>query len=192
MDTSLYQKNEDNDEYLIYFIKNSSNNNRNLLNMSADNLRIILGSVYDAVIIHDLEGNIVDVNTKMLEMYDLEYRDVMGKITIRDLSAVHINNDFTNIFTIWNRVLNGVDQLFEWKAKCYNSERTFDVEVYLKKMNLCDYDAILDNIRDISERKRSEETIKYLSYYDKLTGLYNRGFFEGGRLLVWIIINTYN
>jgi len=32
--------------------------------------------------------------------------------------------------------------------------------------------------RDITERKRIEENILYLSYHDKLTGLYNRAFFE--------------
>ncbi|MGE5396372.1 MAG: PocR ligand-binding domain-containing protein [Chitinophagales bacterium] len=31
---------------------------------------------------------------------------------------------------------------------------------------------------DITDRKRSEEEIKYLSFHDKLTGLYNRAFFE--------------
>lgn len=31
---------------------------------------------------------------------------------------------------------------------------------------------------DISERKQAEEDIRYLSYHDKLTGLYNRTFFE--------------
>lgn len=31
---------------------------------------------------------------------------------------------------------------------------------------------------DITERKKAEEEIKYLSFYDKLTGLYNRAFFE--------------
>ena len=32
--------------------------------------------------------------------------------------------------------------------------------------------------RDITERKRREEHIRYLSYHDVLTGLYNRAFFE--------------
>ncbi|MEN6351241.1 MAG: PAS domain S-box protein [Syntrophomonas sp.] len=31
---------------------------------------------------------------------------------------------------------------------------------------------------DISERKKAEEEIKYLSFHDKLTGLYNRAYFE--------------
>ena len=33
-------------------------------------------------------------------------------------------------------------------------------------------------IQDVTDRKRSEETIVYLSFHDQLTGLYNRRFFE--------------
>ncbi len=33
-------------------------------------------------------------------------------------------------------------------------------------------------IIDITERKRAEEQIRYLSFHDKMTGLYNRAFFE--------------
>lgn len=33
-------------------------------------------------------------------------------------------------------------------------------------------------VEDISERKKAEEEILYLSYYDQLTGIYNRRFYE--------------
>lgn len=33
-------------------------------------------------------------------------------------------------------------------------------------------------LRDITERVRAEEQIRYLSFHDKLTGLYNRAYFE--------------
>jgi len=32
--------------------------------------------------------------------------------------------------------------------------------------------------RDITERKRAEEQIRYISFHDKITGLYNRAYFE--------------
>lgn len=36
----------------------------------------------------------------------------------------------------------------------------------------------IQSIRDVSEQKKAEEKIKYLSFFDKLTGVYNRAFFE--------------
>lgn len=38
--------------------------------------------------------------------------------------------------------------------------------------------AYLVMFRDITERKQSEEKIRYLSFHDSLTGLYNRAYFE--------------
>jgi diguanylate cyclase (GGDEF)-like protein/PAS domain S-box-containing protein len=34
-------------------------------------------------------------------------------------------------------------------------------------------------VRDISERQKAEESLRYLSYHDGLTGLYNRFYFQG-------------
>jgi diguanylate cyclase (GGDEF)-like protein/putative nucleotidyltransferase with HDIG domain/PAS domain S-box-containing protein len=39
-------------------------------------------------------------------------------------------------------------------------------------------DCYVVSLRDITERKRTEDEILYLSYHDKLTGVYNRRFYE--------------
>jgi diguanylate cyclase (GGDEF)-like protein/PAS domain S-box-containing protein len=41
---------------------------------------------------------------------------------------------------------------------------------------------ILINLHDITDRKRKEAEIKHLSFYDSLTGLYNRAYFEEKKL----------
>ncbi len=38
--------------------------------------------------------------------------------------------------------------------------------------------ALLTSFRDITERKKAEEDLQYMSFHDSLTGLYNRNFFE--------------
>jgi diguanylate cyclase (GGDEF)-like protein/PAS domain S-box-containing protein len=56
--------------------------------------------------------------------------------------------------------------------------------IFAEQVNVPTYDeagnltAIEGIARDISERKRAELELKYISLHDALTGLYNRGFFE--------------
>lgn len=147
-----------------------------LLEVSENNLRTILDSVYDAIIIHDLQGNILDVNKTMIEMYKLDDKDI-GNMTIAgDLSAE--NNPFEELPMIWESVIAGENRLFEWNAKRPGDKSIFEAEVYLTRISLHYQDVILASVRDISERKKAEQMIQYLSFHDKLTGLYNRAFFE--------------
>ena len=56
-----------------------------------------------------------------------------------------------------------------------------DRAIHLTAVNLTgnpDIGGILINFHDISESKRRENEILYLSYHDALTGLYNRAFFD--------------
>lgn len=178
--SSLNKDFEKQEDYYITLIKQDYNLNYqdSMSTMSENSLRTILESVYDAIIIHDLEGNITDVNNNMLKMYEIDNIQEIEKTTIKDLTADGYENDFTNLSLIWNRVLEGENHLFEWKAKKQNNKSTFDVEVYLTKICLNNQWVILATVRDISEKKKSLDMIKYLSFHDKLTGLYNRAFFE--------------
>ncbi|TCK92568.1 PAS domain S-box-containing protein/diguanylate cyclase (GGDEF)-like protein [Natranaerovirga hydrolytica] len=144
--------------------------------MTDGNLRVIFDSLYDAIIIHDLSGRILDVNKKMLSMYNIPYEAIDNLTIEEDLSAS--DNPFEKLPIIWKEVINGHEHFFEWKAKSYDNKKIFDVEVILTRISLQYQDVILATIRDISERKKTEKVIRQLSYHDKLTGLYNRAFFE--------------
>ncbi len=48
-------------------------------------------------------------------------------------------------------------------------------QLFDKKGNLI---GAIESIRDITDKKNIEEKLKYLSFHDSLTNLYNRAYFE--------------
>jgi len=54
----------------------------------------------------------------------------------------------------------------------------FPVEIALSPITSAQGALTISTIRDASERKRVESSLRHLSTHDPLTGLYNRGFFE--------------
>ncbi len=65
---------------------------------------------------------------------------------------------------------------------CYTKKNGFLVDISLStaplRNNIGDVTGIMLVVLDITERRRAEEKIRYLSFHDKITGLYNRAFFE--------------
>ena len=79
-----------------------------------------------------------------------------------------------------------VKEMIESKEKVHDMEFSFrkrsgEKRVVLYSAEVFDINCetcILSIIMDITDRKMAEEEIRYLSFYDRLTGLYNRAFFE--------------
>ncbi len=134
-----------------------------VIRSSEKNLRTLLDSVYDAIIIHDLDGNILDVNEQMLQMYGVNRSEVTQMSIAVDFSSP--DSPLNKLPAIWERVINGDLHLFEWKAKRPYDNSTFDVEVFLRKVTLYSQDIILANVRDITERKKVEAEIQAKQYF---------------------------
>ena len=78
--------------------------------VSEDSLRLIYNSVYDAIFIHHLDGEIIDVNDKMLEMYGVN-REQACTLSIRhDYSSQ--DNPLEQLQLLWERVRAGEDLFF--------------------------------------------------------------------------------
>ncbi len=134
-----------------------------VIRSSEQNLRTLLDSVYDAIFIHDLDGNILDVNEKMLQMYGVNRSEVTQMSIPVDFSSS--DNPLEELPLIWESVINGNSQLFEWKAKRPHGNSTFDVEVFLRKVTLNSQDIILANVRNITERKKVEAEIQAKQHF---------------------------
>jgi len=120
-------------------------------------LQKLLNNMHDGIIIHDIEGNIIDVNDTVLKMYGIDSRNEMLSKKIADISSA--NNPIDNLPNIWNDVLSGNKQTFEWEALKPDG-KSFFVEVFLIKMELDSNTYILANISDISEAKKQNTLIK--------------------------------
>ncbi|HSF72285.1 MAG TPA: PAS domain S-box protein, partial [Microcoleus sp.] len=133
------------------------------LQVSEQNLRTIFNNVYDAIFIHDLEGNILDVNNRMLEMYGVS-QEQATKLSIKNDYSTD-GNPLEKMEELWERVLAGETGRVEWKARRPKDGSTFDAEIALSKINLNGNLSIIANVRDISDRKQAEAELQQAQHF---------------------------
>jgi two-component system, cell cycle sensor histidine kinase and response regulator CckA len=127
------------------------------LRASEDSLRVIFNSVYDAILIHELNGSLIDLNDKGLQLFGVT-RERALKMSIKDdLSSSE--NHLEELSNYWRKAVTGENQFFEWKARRPDDGVSFNVEIFLRRIVLRGKPAILTTIRDISERKRMQSQL---------------------------------
>ncbi|HOP81110.1 MAG TPA: PAS domain S-box protein, partial [Armatimonadota bacterium] len=126
---------------------------------SEANYRCIFNTANDAILIHDAEtGRILDVNDRMCEMYGYS-RDEALQLIISDISA---NEPPYSQEDALKRVRNAVEegpQTFEWLGRKKNEDQ-FWVEVNLKRITIGGQARVMAIVRDITERKKTEDALK--------------------------------
>ena len=125
---------------------------------SEANMRTIFDSTHDGILIHDLDGRIIDVNRKMLEMYKVGYEQALSLSISEDYSTSE--DPLDALPDIWRQVTAGKELLFEWKCRRPGDGSTFEGEVFLRKIRLKDRDVVLANVKDITERKAAQRDLE--------------------------------
>jgi PAS domain S-box-containing protein len=126
-----------------------------LLQASEANYRAIFDTANDAIFIHDIEtGKILDVNSKMCEMYGYTAEEAR-QINVEALSAGTPPYTQEDALYRIKKAVEGTPQIFDWMAKD-KAGRLFWVEVNLKRVTIGGEGRLLAIVRDISERKRTE------------------------------------
>lgn len=129
----------------------------------------------DAVVYLDMDLNIVEINRKFTSLFGYTAEEALG----RNIEELIIDEDHLaesqeiNQLALQNKEIE-MDTVRRRKDGtlvdvCIRGGPTF------VDGKIIGYHAIFT---DISGRKEAEEKIKYLSYHDNLTGLYNRAYFE--------------
>ena len=91
---------------------------RNLWLNPKVSLRIVFNNISDAIFIHDYQGIILEVNDRMLQMYDVARDQVKGKPI--QLFSAESNERYDELKDTWRRIQNGEIIITEWKARRYS------------------------------------------------------------------------
>ncbi len=123
-----------------------------------DNLRRVFDHVPEAILVHDLDGQVIDANEGMLSLYGIARSELGSLSIIRDLSAP--SNPLEAVPAIWQRVVEGEPATFEWVACRPGDQRSFPAEVFLSRMELAGRAVIVATIRDITTRRAAEAELR--------------------------------
>jgi len=118
----------------------------------------VFNSSFVAVMIHDFEGNVLDVNQQMLEMFGFHSKEQACQYTMGGLTAKDVES--SEILRIMDEVLYGKTNIFEWQCLRPVLGETFIAQVSLRQVKFGeDQQCVLANIIDITETRAAEEKL---------------------------------
>ena len=143
----------------VFDITEQKENEIHLLE-SENKYRFLFENANDAIAI--LKGNtIIDVNSKTLELYRAEKKDMIGKNPALDFSPEYQPDGSVSVESgekIFDNVLSGQGRLFEWAQKRLDNT-IFPAEISLNAFHLYNEKLILAVVRNITERIKAQERI---------------------------------
>ena len=142
------------------------------MNKRLQKYQVLAEKANDAMLFVDKEGTILEVNDAAIRIYGYTYKEFLS-INIFDLR--HVKKE---LYIIEQMEIADNDGIIFETIHYLKDGTSIPVEVSSQGTLLGDKRILLSIVRDISERKKAEERIIYLSYHDQLTGLYNRRFYE--------------
>jgi diguanylate cyclase (GGDEF)-like protein/PAS domain S-box-containing protein len=127
--------------------------------------KTVFENMNDGLVLLDRGGNVLKINTAFKKIFNTSANEIIGK-PVNYLSAelnekldISLNDKELKIGN------NGSSYFFDTKQSEIKSDSGKNLGRVIA-------------LRDITSIRRAEETIKYLGFHDKLTGLYNREYFD--------------
>ncbi|MCG9479620.1 MAG: diguanylate cyclase [Actinomycetia bacterium] len=131
--------------------------------LAEERYRSIFKNSLDGIFRLDMDGNYIEVNGSMLKIFNCSRK--------QELPLIDIAQEM-------KKSLQPFKKTVECRLAKKGGEKIWveaSIWSVMDKNSKTYYEGI---VRDISSRKKTEQKIKYLSFHDSLTGLYNRYFFE--------------
>ena len=131
--------------------------------------------LFDAVVVTDMEGNIIDWNSGSEALYGYSKDEAIGQ----PVSILHVPEDVDHVTA---EVISTVEKDGKWTGEVRMLHKDGHIG-WIESMVVPLFDESNNMVgalginRDISERVRDKEKLAYLAHYDQLTALPNRYLF---------------
>jgi len=167
---------------LLDVVRSQKANLSNLLEsleQKETNYHQLFDTIVDCLFVFDINDiyghvNIVDVNTVACKLLGYGKEEIL-QLTCNDL----IDKDYLKKMKYFFGKLFHADQEFLFETIFITKQgKKITVECHCNSISKNGKVFGICVARDISERKAVEEKIKYLTFHDSLTGIYNRAYFE--------------
>ena len=126
------------------------------LEISQSNLQAIFNNTSDGIVIHDLKGQFLALNSQAIKLFGIS-EDNIEKYQVADISTKSMS--LTAIKKIWEMTTNNSPQVFEWTVLQENSKEEVNVQVSTNKTNWNGESAIVAVVRNFTKRKKYEEEL---------------------------------
>lgn len=146
-----------------------------------ENLRVTLHSIGDGVISTDREGKVIHINSVAEQLTGWKSEEVFGKPFAEVFNLISETNG--------KKLKDIATEVLATGKICELEKDPVLISRDGTRRNITESSAPINSkdgsvngaviiFRDITEKKKHEEKLKHLSFHDKLTGLYNRAYFE--------------
>ena len=132
------------------------------LRESESQYRSIFDSATDSFLIFDTDGNIVEANIQACKMYGYPYEELI-KLSGKDI----VHRDYYHLFEQFKRDVQRTGEFHAESVDVRKDGSTFDIEVRGTLFNYKYKPHLLAVIRDITERKKTEEALKESQRYTR-------------------------